>query len=266
MDSHSTSVSEAFSLKSFVYDQFGENHANLTRMRERVYAAVTRHLPTGSHLLEINAGTGLDAFNIVQRGYSVHATDLSDGMIDAIHEKIKMHRLQSQLTAERLSFTDLDQVQNGRFDAVYSNFGGLNCVEDLRPVTQHLPKILKPGGLAIWVIMPPVCPWEMGLIFKDWRVATRRFRPNGVMANVESVEFRTWYFTAAQTMQAFGPQFECVGLEGLSVVTPTADNKTFAVRRPGLFNRLVQIDEAISTVWPFNRIGDFFILTMKLVS
>ncbi len=266
MIDHTQSVSKAFSRKSFVYDEFGENHVNLTRMRERVYAAVNRHIPPNSHLLEINAGTGLDAQNIVRLGHTVHATDLSDGMVEAIQTKIKTAQLDGKLTAERLSFTALDQVQNGPFNAVYSNFGGLNCVQDLRPVTQHLPKILRPGGLAIWVIMPPICPWEISLFLKDWRVATRRLRPNGVVANVEAVQFRTWYFTPKQVMRAFGPQFELLHLEGLSVVTPTADNKTFAPRRPNLFKRLVQLDEAVSHMWPFNRMGDFFILTMKLNS
>ncbi len=261
----SNPVAEAFSRKSTVYDQFGEHHDNLTRMRRRVYAAVTRHLPKNAHLLEINAGTGLDAAALLhlQKDITVHATDLADGMIEAIHTKIKTQRLTGRLTAQQLSFTHLDQVENGPFDAVYSNFGGLNCIEDLSTVTTHLPKILRPGGVAVWVIMPPICPWEMSLLFKDWRVATRRLRKNGVMANVEGVDFRTWYFTAGRVISDFGPQFECIGLEGLSVVTPTADNKTFAVKHPTFFKRLVQIDETISGIWPFNRMGDFFILTMK---
>ncbi|MFK7800093.1 MAG: class I SAM-dependent methyltransferase [Anaerolineae bacterium] len=263
---HTTSVADAFSRKSAVYDAFGEDHPNLTRMRQRVYAAVTRHLEPGSHLLEINAGTGLDASAIVQHGHTVHATDLAPGMINAIEQKIETHRLGDRLTAQQLSFTELDQVKQAPFDGVYSNFGGLNCVADLRAVTQHLPKILRQGGIAVWVIMPPICPWEMALCFKDWQVATRRFRKNGVVANVEGVDFRTWYFTPGRVIKAFGPQFECIGLEGLSVVTPSADNKTFAVKHPSLFKQMVRLDEAISPYWPFNRMGDFFILTMRLRS
>lgn len=264
MINHTESVSEAFNRKSVVYDEFGEDHPNLTRMRERVYSAVTRHLDPNSHLLEINAGTGLDASNIVHLGHSVHATDLSDGMVDAIEQKIVAQKLDGKLTAERLSFTNLDQVKNGPFDCIYSNFGGLNCIEDLTAVTRHLPAILRPGGLVVWTIMPPICPWEMALFLKDWNVATRRFHKNGIVANVEGVPFKTWYFTPRQVMAAFGPNFERIGLEGLSIVTPTADNKTFSRKRPKLFRRLVTIDETISHVWPFNRIGDFFILTMRL--
>lgn len=265
---HTTAVAEAFGRKSVVYDDFGLDHANLTRMRQRVYTAVTQHIQPGSHLLEINAGTGLDASELVKRGFTVHATDLSAGMVEATKHKVRTQQLQlgGKLTVEQLSFTQLDRVQNKPFDAIYSNFGGLNCIPNLSQVTQHLPKILKPGGLAIWVIMPPVCPWEMGLVFKDWQVATRRFQADGVVAHVEGVTFKTWYFTVRQVVKAFGPQFEQIGLEGLSVVTPSADNKTFALKYPALFKKLVTIDEKISGIWPFNRVGDFFILTMRLKS
>ena len=128
-------VAEAFSRKSAVYDAFGEDHPNLTRMRQRVYAAVTRHLKPGSHLLEINAGTGLDASQLVKSGYTVHATDLAPGMIEAIEQKVADQQLDGRLSAQQLSFTNLDQADNGPFDAVYSNFGGLNCVADLKDVT-----------------------------------------------------------------------------------------------------------------------------------
>ena len=257
-------VAEAFSRKSAVYDAFGQDHPNLTRMRQRVYDAITRQVKQGGHLLEINAGTGLDASQLVKQGYTVHATDLAPGMVKAIEQKIVNQQLDGRLSAQQLSFTDLDLAENGPFDGIYSNFGGLNCTQNLQEITRHLPNLLRPNGIVVWVIMPPICPWELSLVFKDWRVATRRLRKNGIVANVEGVDFHTWYFTPKQVIRMFGPRFECIGLEGLSVVTPSADNKTFAVKHPVLFKKLVQLDEAISPHWPFNRLGDFFILTMRM--
>ena len=74
-------VAEAFSRKAAVYDAFGEDHENLTRMRRKVRDHISALLPVGSYLLELNAGTGLDATAMVQRGYRVHATDISPGMV-----------------------------------------------------------------------------------------------------------------------------------------------------------------------------------------
>ena len=75
--------------------------------------------------------------------------------------------------------------------------------------------------------------------------------------------FMTYYYSAAQTQRAFGPRFRRVRLQGLSVFTPTADNKTFAVNHPRLYRGLVGLDDRLSGRFPFNGWGDFFILTME---
>jgi SAM-dependent methyltransferase len=265
-----TQVADAFSRKAGVYDAFGERHANLTRMREKVYARVARWTPPGSHILELNAGTGLDAVALVQRGYRVHATDIAPGMVAQMeYKRAEMERKQADLelngrfTPQLCSFTELDKVEGGPFDAVFSNFGGLNCVADLTAVTRHLPHLLKPGGVLTWVIMPPICPWELALLFKDWRVATRRLRRGGVVANVEGVPFQTFYFTPGQVQKALGPTFQTVQLSGLSIITPTADNDRFAKRHPRLFDRLVRVDDWLGERPLFNRMGDFFVLTAR---
>ncbi len=265
MDKQFEAVSAAFSRKAGVYDAFGEGHQNLTRMRRKVYDHIGGLVLPGGYLLELNAGTGLDAAEMARRGYWVHATDLSPEMVAQIERKIEAGGLHGRLAAQQCSFTDLEQVTAGPFDAIYSNSGGLNCIDDLTAVTRQLPRLLKPGGIVTWVIMPRICPWELALTFKDWRVGTRRLRPGGVLAHVEGVRFQTWYFTARQARRAFGPGFRQVKLEGLSVITPTADNKTFAANHPRLYRQLARGDDWLSRRRPFNGWGDFFILSMQAV-
>ena len=256
-------VAVAFSRKADVYDAFGQDHANLSRMRRKVYEQVSRWTASGSHILELNAGTGLDAMALVERGYRVHATDIAPGMIKEMARKKEAWGLDGRFTSQHCSFTELNHVNSGPFDAIFSNFGGLNCVADLTAVTCHLPQLLKPGGMLTWVIMPPICPWELALLPKDWRVATRRLRRGGVQANVEGVTFQTYYFTPGQVQKALGAAFEIVELSGLSVITPTADNNRFARRHPHLFCWLAWLDDHLSHLPPFNQMGDFFILTAR---
>ncbi|WP_374688152.1 class I SAM-dependent methyltransferase [Promineifilum sp.] len=262
---HYTNVAEAFSRKAGVYDAFGENHANMARMRRKVHDHIAAVMPPGGHLLEINAGTGQDAVALVKRGFRVHATDFAPGMLAEIEAKIARGNLGGRLTVQACSFTELDHVTGGPFDGLYSNSGGLNCIADLTAVTRHLPALLRPGARVTWVIMPRICPWELAVTIKDFRVGTRRLRPGGILAHVEGVHFMTYYFSAAQTRRAFGPRFRQVQLEGLSVFTPTADNKTFAVNHERLFRALTRLDDALSRRPPFNSWGDFFILTMEFV-
>jgi len=130
-------------------------------------------------------------------------------------------------------------------------------------VTRQLPQLLLPGGAVVLAIMPHICPWELIHIFKDAKSATRRLRRSGINANVEGVRFLTTYHTAGQVVRAFGPEFRKESLQAISLVTPTADNKTFAGRFPRLYRRLVQLDELLSPLPPFCGWGDFFCLTMR---
>ena len=80
----------------------------------------------------------------------------------------------------------LDQIRGGPFDAVFSNLGGLNCTADLRAVTQGLPGLLGAGGSAIWVLMPPICLWELATALTGhWRFAFRRLARTGTRAHLE---------------------------------------------------------------------------------
>lgn len=259
------SVAEAFSRKATIYDAFGENHINLARMRRKFYDHIESVMPPSGHLLEINAGTGQDAVALVERGFRVHATDIAPGMLAQIEEKIVQSCLEDRLTVQSCSFTELEQVTGGPFDGLYSNSGGLNCIADLTAVTRSLAGLLRPGARVTWVIMPKICPWELAVIPKDRRVGTRRLHRHGILAHVEGVYFMTYYFSANQARQAFGPRFRQVRLEGLSVFTPTADNKTFAVNHRRLYHGLVRLDDFLATRRPFNGWGDFFILTMEFV-
>lgn len=67
-------------------------------MRHQVYAHVEKYLIPKSRILELNAGTGIDALFFIWAGHQVHATDLADGMISQIKAKISKHGLANQLT------------------------------------------------------------------------------------------------------------------------------------------------------------------------
>ncbi len=257
-------VAAAFSRKALVYDEFGRDHPNLQRMRERVYGAVLEHTQPPARILELNAGTGADAAFLAMQGFSVHATDLAPGMVVQIRQKIERLGLRERLTAQQCSFTALDAIEGGPFDAVFSNFGGLNCVPDLRPVARELPRLLRPGAVVTAVVMPPFCPWDAAAMLRgDFRTAARRWARGGTLANVEGVRFMTYYFTPHRVRAAFGPDFHTLGLQGLSIFAPPADRKQFAHRHVRLYHVLVSLDERLCRRWPFRAWGDFFIIALR---
>ena len=258
-----TSVAEAFNRKAPVYDQFTAINPHLQWLRRRVYDHVSSVMAKGSHILEINAGTGEDAVALIERGYRVHATDLAPDMIARVDEKIAQHGYTNELSAQLCSFTNLDQVE-GKFDAVFSNSGGLNCINDLALITRHLPQKLRVGGIATWVVMPPFYPWELATAVKDWRVGTRRFAgKRGVATNVEGVKMTTYYFWPSYVRKCFGPQFSQVRLQSLNIFSPNADNYTFMHKAPRTYRLLRSLDTRLGDLRPFSSWGDFFIISMR---
>ena len=257
-------IAEAFSRTAEKYDSFAADHPHLTRMRNKVYAHVMRHVPRGARILELNAGTGTDAVQLAQHGYVVHATDIAPGMLNRLQEKLHQLGLQGHVTMEARSFLSLENVQGAPFDAVFSDLGGLNCVPDLTPVIQQLPKILKPGGIVTWVLMPHICLWEIAEVFRgNFSLAFRRLSRGSVRAHLEGLYFDVYYFSPRQVVQWFGDKFELMTLEGLSVLTPTAESKNFARWHPRVYRTLGWLDDRLSPRWPWNGWGDFYILTMR---
>ncbi|MBI5841804.1 MAG: methyltransferase domain-containing protein [Chloroflexi bacterium] len=263
-DSQFPVIAEAFSRTAEKYDSFAEDHPHLTRMRNKVYDHVARFLPRGSRILELNAGTGTDAVALAQRGYHVHATDIAEGMLERMREKVEKLGLEEQITFQTCSFTNLSEVQGGPFDAVFSDLGGLNCIPDLSPVIKDLPRLLKPGGLVTWVLMPRVCLWEMAEVFRgNFRLAFRRLSLKGARSHLEGLYFDVYYFSSRQVIRWFGDDYSPVALEGLSVITPTAESKNLAKQFPRLYRTLAWFDDRLSTRHPWCEWGDFYILSLR---
>ena len=259
-----STIAEAFSRTAEKYDAFALNHPHLTRMRNKVYAHVDRVFPSGARVLELNAGTGIDAIALAQRGYRVHATDIAPGMLQRLQGKVDQLGLGEQVTWQQCSFTELSQVQGAPFDAIFSDLGGLNCIPDLSPIIRDLPKLLRPGGVVTWVLMPPICLWEMAEVFRgNFRLAFRRLAPAGAPSHLEGLHFPVYYFTPQQVITWFGADYQQLALEGLSVITPTAESKNLALRFPGLYRNLSWFDDRLSTRTPWRGWGDFFMLSMR---
>jgi ubiquinone/menaquinone biosynthesis C-methylase UbiE len=262
-DSFNT-IAEAFSRTAEQYDAFAQDHPHLTRIRAKVYRHLERHLPHGARILELNAGTGLDAAELARRGYTVHVTDIAPGMLERARKKADDPLLKDRITIQACSFTELSRIDGAPYDAVFSNLGGLNCSPDLTPVIKQLPQVLKVGGLVVWVLMPPVCLWEMAELFRGHpRLAFRRFAKNGTPTHLEGFHFLVYYFTPLQVVNWFGPAYQCLDIEGLSIFTPTAESKHFPRRHPKLYRALAWLDDRLSRRHPWRGWGDFYSVTLR---
>ena len=254
-------VAAAFSRKAVAYDARNVDHPVDGWARAVVRATIRRHLAPGGSILEINAGTGLDASALAASGYRVHATDIAPGMLERAANRAAAG---PTFTIEERSYLDLPGVRGAPYDLVLSNFGGLNCTDRLDVVARGIAEVLRPGGLAVLVFMPPVSPWEHVQVLRGHvRTATRRWHREGVLANIAGTGVRTWYPSARTVVSAFGPRFRRVELRALCLFAPSMMLEGFPRRHRTITRLGMWLDDRLAGRWPFRLAGDFSILVLE---
>ena len=256
----------AFTRQSTHFDQLYQQNTIIQYKRKRVREHLTRYLPAQASILELNAGTGDDAIWLAQQGHSVHATDISAGMQEALTQKVRLAKLEHRITTELRSFTDLGQLDcKGPFDCIFSNFAGLNCTGELQKVLHSFSPLLKRNGIATLVLLPKFCLWESLLLFKGkFKTATRRlFAKNGRTARVEGEYFKCWYYNPSFVVDHLKDEFEVLSIEGLCAFVPPSYIEGFAEKYPRLYSRLAQLEDRSKLNWPWKIIGDYYIITLR---
>src|SRR5215472_6121526 len=132
------------------YDQIFPDTLIGQAQRSAVWRKVERVFQHGQRILEINCGTGIDAVHLAERGIHVLACDLSPRMIELAIQRSAVSNT-TKLTQFRVLPTEsiAQLIGEERFDGAFSNFSGLNCVENLSLVAQNLGELLRPKASAI---------------------------------------------------------------------------------------------------------------------
>ena len=256
----------AFSRQAPLFDGLYQEDTIIQYKRQRVREHTGDFLQPGSHILELNAGTGEDALYFAQQGHRVHATDISPAMQEMLHRKIADQGMSSQVTQEICSFTELELLQNqGPFDHIFSNFAGLNCTGRLEKVLDSFQHLLKPGGHVTLVILPKFCLWEFLLLFKGkFKTAFRRFAGRkGARAHIEGAYFRCWYYNPSFVRRRMKARFEVCRLEGLCTLVPPSYLEHFDTKHPKMYRWLVKKEDRWKGRWPWKVTGDYYIITLR---
>lgn len=201
--------------------------------RNAVWRVIDEVFRAGDRVLDIGCGTGEDAAHLVARGISVHAVDASPAMVAQASAR-------GGFTAEVIRAEDLGKcVAAGAFDGALSNFGALNCVEDLAPVARALAALIRPGGHLAICTMGRFCAWETlyyGTHFK-FKKAVRRLPGRSL---------DVCYPTVRQLRADFAADFELRYWTGIGMLVPPS-----YVKLPGrIVNLLARLDRL-----PFLRAG-----------
>ena len=258
-------AAEGFTKQSTVFDELYNGDTIIQYKRQRVREHILSYAKKNCSMLELNCGTGEDAIYFAQKGFSVHATDISQGMIGVLKQKIEKSDLDERITIEQCSFTELEKLQGQRFDYVYSNFGGLNCTGELERVLNSFDAIVNLGGVITLVIISKFCLWETLLLFKGkFKTAFRRFfASKGRKAHVEGSFFKCWYYSPSFIKKQLQSKFEVLSVEGLCTIVPPSYIQNFAEKHPIAFRFLKKREDSLRSKWPWRSMGDYFIISLR---
>lgn len=233
----------------------------------RLRHAVWRHLDDrffeesdAPRLLDLGCGTGEDAVHLAQQGAHVLALDAAEAMTARTRRKAKQSGVGPRVAARTLSVERLDSL-SGTFDGAYSNFGALNCVEDLRSVSTGLAPRLRPKAPVFLVLMGRLCPWEWVhfLARGEPRKAFRRLARGGTEWRGLTVR----YPSVRTVKRAFARDFRFVKARAVGAFLPPSYLEPWAARHADLIALLDGWERRLEGVWPLPHLADHVLLEFR---
>lgn len=214
-------------------------------LRGRVHGRLDMLLRPGDHVLELGCGTGEDAAYIATRGVHVTATDASPAMLQMARMKHAQHNKEVAPFADfrllDLNAPPADGFDEG-YDAVYANFGVLNCVDDRAALAAWLAARIKPGGVAAFGVMSPQCAWEI-----IWNLA--HLKPGRARRRSKPARFATaaglvnvTYPLPRHLKDEVAADFGCTFLAPLGLFLPPSEMFGVVEKRPALLERLKRLE------------------------
>ena len=254
-----------FDHSAALYDAEFENSPATRRLRRITTGAFLQLFPAGSHLLELNCGTGTDAVKLARHGMKIMATDASAAMLEEARKKIAAECLSDSITLELLPFREIARLKGQKFDGVYSNMGGLNCVPDVRSVALELAGLVSTGAYVAACMLSDVSLWETTafLLRGNLGNAFRRKTPSGVVARIHKSSIPVYYHSPASVADQFAPHFRKVSVIGLNIFSPPpSSQRAYKILGKGRI-ALERLDDLVSGLFPFNNLGDHFLIVLE---
>lgn len=243
--------------KDFSYSPVGK------AQREIVHGYLNSIDTTGKTVLEINCGTGVDAAFLSKKYRQVFCTDISPEMVKMTVVKTASF---GNCCASVSSIQDLDKNVSQKADHVFSNFGGLNCLNktELEKFSADCIGLTSDDSELVFVIMGRKCLWErLYFAFKgDSQKAMRRKDPGGVQVKSIKESFPVYYYSPDEITSLFNG-FHVARIRPVGLFIPPSYLNSFFEKRPFLFRLLKKMDHVFGRISFLSDYGDHYLIHLK---
>jgi len=150
------------------------------------------------------------------------------------------------------------------FDGVFSNFSGLNCVDDLASVARELAGMVKGNGRLVLCLSSRCCLWETAWYLAKGN-AGRAFRrwKGQALGTLGEFQVSVQYPTMRDIKRLFGPEFSVRSCTAVGLAVPPSYVEHLARRFPGVLRRLEALDRKISAFPGLRVLGDHILLVLE---
>lgn len=245
------------------YDATFTNTAIGKMQRNLVYKQLSKQLTSVKNILEINCGTGEDAIWLTKQNFNITATDISPKMIEVAKNKATLDNL-NFITADIKTIHS--SLGGQKFDLIFSNFGGLNCLskQELEQFIQDSKMMLSEKGKMVLVIMPKNTLWEQFyFLAKAQFSSVYRRKKEFSIADVDGEKVSTYYYNPKDIVNLAGNDFELVDQNPIGFFVPPSYLENFFRNKKGLLRFLGSIEKGISNRSFLSKYADHYIITLQ---
>jgi ubiquinone/menaquinone biosynthesis C-methylase UbiE len=237
--------------------------------RDAVWRELDKVFQPGMRILELNCGTGVDAVHLAARGVRVVACDLSSKMIDAARRRSGAAGVDALVDFRVLPTEEIDSlVAEAPFDGAFSNFSGLNCVQDISQAARNLARLLKPRAQTQLCMVGRFSLWEMAWHLAEGKpaLALQSFKRKPTTHISTQGVVLVHYPSVNDMRRMLASEFRLRGWKGIGVAVPPSCLEPFARRVPEMVAGLAKIDHYLSRVPIFRSMGDCVLLQFERLS
>lgn len=261
-------LQEAFNNYALQYDEHFTNSLIGKAQRKQVYEYLKAlHFFLDKKVLEVNCGTGEDVLFYSHHKTRVTAIDISEQMITIAKEKNK-HNNASFICSAIQNLKH--KVYETDFDIIFSNFGGLNCLNetDLKQFAKDSADLTSQQADLVFVIMGTNCIIEKlyFLLKGNKEKAYRRKHILGAETNINNQVFTTYYYTPKQIEKIFKSHYTVQNVKPIGLFIPPSYLEPFIKKHPLLFKIIIMLDNVFARFSILSNNADHYIIHLKKIA